>query len=387
MWIERQIVDVLQRVARTRPTVLVTGPRQVGKTSLLRHVFPEVGFVSLDLPSEAEEADRDGQQFLERHPRPLIIDEVQYSPGVFRFLKIAIDEHRSTNGQFLLTGSQRFPLMKGIQESLAGRVQILELEPLSVTEIRRALPDASLSEIMVRGGYPELWSNRELRPAEFYRSYVSSYLERDVRGILSVESLRDFERFLRACALRSGQMLNKTELARDVGVSPPTISSWLSVLEASGQICILAPWFANKTKALVKTPKLYLCDTGLLCFLLGISNADELLRSPQLGAIWETFVFSELRKHERYGKGAAISFFRDRSGEVDFLIDRGGRIEMYEAKWSEHPSARDAASLLHAASVVGGKNVLSMNIVARPQNRFPMECGVNVVAVTDLVPR
>ncbi len=277
MWIPRNIEPRLLRSARTRPVVVLTGARQTGKTSTFRRLFPNHEFVSLDLPTEAEQAEKEPQSFLRRHPPPVIIDEVQYAPGLFRYLKGAVDASRARNGQFLLTGSQKFTLMKSVSESLAGRADIAELETLSWKEIRAALPQTVLESAIVRGGFPELHANPDIDVMAFYNSYLATYLERDVRSLANVGSLRDFERFLRACALRSANLLNKADLARDVGIAPSTANNWLSTLEASGQIMLLEPWFSNRTKSIVKSPKLYLADTGLLCALLNIP-----LRKPSV---------------------------------------------------------------------------------------------------------
>jgi uncharacterized protein len=301
--------------------VVLTGARQTGKTSTLLRLFPNHGFVSLDLPSEAEQAEKEPDNFLRRHPSPTIIDEVQYAPGLFRHLKVAVDARRTRNGQFLLTGSQKFTLMKSVLESLAGRADIVELEALSLAEISAALPDTALETAIVRGGFPELHANPDIDHVAFYNSYLATYLERDVRSLANVGNLRDFERFLRACALRSANLLNKADLARDVGIAPSTANHWLSTLEASGQLVLLAPWFSNRTKSIVKSPKLYLADTGLLCALLNIRSEEALRESPAVGAIWETFVFAQLRGRERRAARArGLFFWRDRTREVDFVV-------------------------------------------------------------------
>ena len=261
MWIPRAVEPRLQRSAKTRPVVVLTGARQTGKTSTFLRLFPKHAFVSLDLPNEAEQAEKEPGTFLQRHPPPVLIDEVQYAPGLFRHLKVAVDAHRTRNGQFLLTGSQKFTLMKNVSESLAGRADIVELETLSFAEIQAALPQTGIETAIVRGGFPELYANPDIDSVAFYNSYLATYLERDVRSLTNVGSLRDFERFLRACALRSANLLNKADLARDVGIAPSTANHWLSMLEASGQIVLLEPWFSNRTKSIVKSPKLYLADT------------------------------------------------------------------------------------------------------------------------------
>ncbi len=382
MWIPRQISAKVLTIASQYPALILTGARQVGKTSLLQKLFPEHRLITLDLPSHAELAEKKPGDFFDRFPPPVIIDEVQYAPNLFRHLKIRIDQNRNRYGQYLLTGSQKFTLMKNVSESLAGRCALLELETLSLGEIRRTDPILDL-EVMVRGGFPELQSRQDLETQTFYESYLATYLERDVRSLLKIGQLRDFERFLRACAFRSAQIVNKAELARDVGISPPTANEWLSVLHASNQVLLLEPWFSNKTKGLVKSPKLYLADTGLLCHLLGISSVDELKKSPLLGSIWETFVFSEMRKRQVFSDGKwEIYFWRDLRGlEVDFLIHHGGNFDLIEAKFTELADHRDAVGLKRVAEVLGERNVRSMSLVCRTANSYPIETNLNAIPI------
>jgi predicted AAA+ superfamily ATPase len=340
--------------------------------------------VSLDLPGEAEQAERDGRSFLERHGTPLLVDEVQYAPGLFRHLKSVVDARRTESGLYVLTGSQKFPLMRAASESLAGRVQIVELETLAADEALSA-GALALPELLWRGGFPELHARRELEPELFYRSYVATYLERDLRSVLNVTSLRDFERFLRACAVRSAHLLNKTDLGRDVGVSAVTANAWLGALEASNQVVLLEPWFTNRSKSITKSPKLYLADTGLLCFLLNLFSGDDVNRSPQLGQIWESFVFAELRKASIARGGIQpIQFFRDRGLEVDFLIQRGQRIVLMEAKWTEHPDPRQVQNLAKAEAYLGESYRCTKWVVCQVPHRFPVDAGVQAVPVSDL---
>jgi len=385
MWISRAIEPRLQRSAKTRPVVVLTGARQTGKTSTFLRLFPHYSFVSLDLPTEAEQAEKEPDRFLQRHPPPVIIDEVQYAPSIFRHLKVAVDANRMRNGQFLLTGSQKFTLMKNVSESLAGRADIVELETLSLAEIREALPQTGIESAMVRGGFPELYANPDIDSAAFYNSYLATYLERDVHALTHVGNLRDFERFLRACALRSANLLNKADLARDVGISPSTANQWLSMLEASGQVVLLEPWFSNRTKSIVKSPKLYLADTGLLCALLNIRSTEALRQSPAVGAVWETFVFSQLRDRESCaGRAGSLFFWRDRTREVDFVVDVGGRVELFEAKWTELPDAGDAINLDFVRNVMGKSRVAAGAVVSRTPNSFPLSTGFRAVPVTEL---
>jgi hypothetical protein len=275
--------------------------------------------------------------------------------------------------------------MRGVSESLAGRADIVELETLSLAEIQAVLPATDAEPAVVRGGFPELYAVPEIDAPAFYSSYLATYLERDVRSLANVGSLRDFERFLRACAMRSANLLNKADLARDIGIAPSTAGQWLSVLEASGQVVLLEPWFANQTKTLVKSPKLYLADTGLLCALLNIRSVEELRRSPLVGAVWETFVFAQLRHRERRrGHAGGLYFWRDRTREVDFVVETGGRLHLYEAKWTELPSAGDAVNLGAARTAIGASRVTARSIVSRSRNAFPVGSGVRAVPVDEL---
>ena len=365
--------------------LVVTGARQAGKTAVLRRLFRRHHFVSLDLPTEAEQADKDPIAFLARHPLPVIIDEVQYAPSLFRHLKALVDADRRRNGRFLLTGSQKFTLMRGVAESLAGRADIVELETLSLGEIQGARPRTTVEAAILRGGFPELHANPDIDTAAFYNSYLATYLERDVRSLTNVGSLRDFERFLRACALRSGNLLNKADLARDIGIAPSTANQWLSVLEASGQVVLLEPWFSNRTRSIVKSPKLYLSDTGVLCALLNLRSVRDLRQSPSAGAIWETFVFAQLRHRERRaGRSGRVYYWRDRTREVDFLVEAGGRVELFEAKWSEIPSLRDAVNLEFVRGILGPASVSKAAIVCRAAHGFPLAPGIQALPASEL---
>lgn len=348
----RQIERRVRALADSFPCVVITGGRQAGKTTLIKHLFPSYRFVSLDLPSRAEKAETAPASFLEEFPPPLVVDEVQYAPGLFRHLKARIDSERHSMGQFILTGSQKFPLMKDVSESLAGRTALVELENLSCAELAMTSSE-DWPATLARGFFPELWRQPTLSASEFYAAFVATYLERDVRQILNVQSLRDFERFLRSCAARSGQLLNMSDLARDVGIKPQTARDWLSVLEASNQVSLLEPYFENIGKRIVKSPKLYLNDPGLLCFLLGL-DARALRASPLIGTVWETFVFAEFRKRTRAETSpSTLWFYRDAQGrEIDFVEIRNGRIYLFEVKWLEAAEARWIAVLEEAAGVL-----------------------------------
>lgn len=310
----------------------------------------------------------------------MLVDEIQYAPALFRHIKTRIDDRRHEMGEFILTGSQKFPLMREVSDSLAGRAAIVELETLSCRELQLS-PAQDWTAVLARGFFPELWRQPELAAVEFYSSYVATYLERDVRQILNVQSLRDFERFLRSCAARSGQLLNLSDLARDVGMKAQTARDWLSVLEASNQVSLLEPYFENVGKRIVKSPKLYLNDPGLLCFLLGL-DARALLSSPLVGTVWETFVFAEFRKRSNaVPSPSSLWFYRDAQGrEVDFVEIRDGRINLYEVKWTETSDARWISILNEAAAVLARSKVYSAgdsNLLCRTPTRL-QQSGVSV---------
>ena len=381
MWIPRLIEPILQQRMRTRPLVVLTGARQTGKTALARRLFPQYAYVSLDLPSEAEQAQREPARFLERHPPPLVVDEVQYAPGLLRHLKRAVDARRATPGQFLLAGSQAFEAMAGVTESLAGRAGVLQLSTLSYAEVHQALPQTSVEDMVVGGGFPELYGKPELDARGFFRSYVATYLERDLRAQLQVGSLRDFERFLRAAALRTAGLLNRAELARDVGISPSTAGQWLSVLERSGVVTLLEPWFSNPTKSLVKTPKLHFRDTGLCAFLMGIVSRGDLLDSPLAGGLWESLVCGELQRLVESGAAPwQLAFWRDRSKEADFLLHRAGHFRLADAKWSEHPEGPGKLALVRREFDPSPPGA----IVCRSANRYALAAGIEALTLADL---
>lgn len=352
MLFNREISSKIESLAQNFPCVVVTGARQVGKTTLLKSLYPNHNYISLDLPSLAEEAENNPESFFEKHPAPLLIDEVQYAPAVFRYLKIAIDQQRHQMGQFILTGSQKFVLMKEVSESLAGRAAIVDMENLSLKDLGPSKSN-HWNSILAKGFYPELWRNPKLKAQDFYSSYLATYLERDVRQILNVSSLRDFERFIRSCAARSAQILNYSDLARDIGIKPETARQWIAVLEASNQVTLLEPYFANVGKRIAKSPKIYWNDPGFMSFLMGLDETT-IDKSPMIGALWETLVFAELRKQKQIASSpSTLWFYRDAQGvEVDFLKIGGAQIHLLEAKWTENPNERWFHNLTKVAEVL-----------------------------------
>jgi len=333
MLIRRHAEATLLQLAREYPVVAVTGPRQSGKTTLVRKAFPDKPYVSLEDLDERQFATDDPRGFLSRYPDGAILDEVQRCPELFSYLQTRLDQAKR-KGLFVLTGSQQFNLLSGITQSLAGRVALIPLLPFALGELQAAkMAPKTLSELLFRGLYPPLYDGQQ-QTGIWYGNYMRTYIERDVRQVIQVRDLSAFQRFVRMCAGRTGQLTNLSALASDCGVTHNTAKAWLSVLEASYIVHLLQPHHRNFDKRLVKTPKLYFCDTGLACWLLGIRTPAELDNHAQRGALFETWAIGELLK-ARYNRGleSNLYFWRDRSGnEVDVLIEAGNTLAPVEIK-------------------------------------------------------
>lgn len=403
MFVPRTLSGLLEKAAKGFPATLVTGPRQSGKTTLLRSHFGATHrYVSLEAPHVRERALADPVGFLGDHPPPVILDEIQHAPALLSYLQVAIDEDRRP-GRWLLSGSQSFPLLQGTSESLAGRVAILTLLPLSWNEIQRrpraedsvdtvldellearpagaASSPLNLGQWLLRGGFPQLWSDPGVDPQLWLASYVQTYLERDVRSVLGVRDLGAFQTFLRLAAARTAQVLNLVDLARDVGVSPPTIRQWLSVLEASHQVFLLRPHFENLGKRLVKTPKLYWLDTGLVCFLLGLKDEDAVLQGPMAGPLFETAVVAELAKlFYHRGLPPALWYWRSRDGwEVDVLAELRGKLHPVEVKATSTPRPTHAENVVRWRSLAGDRAGNGL-LVTRAEEASALVPGVRVL--------
>ncbi len=380
MWIPRKYESTIQTLTNQFPALVITGARQVGKTSLVRRVFPDFDYVTLDLPATAAMAEESPEAFLKEFKEPLIIDEVQYAPSLLRHLKVAIDNDKRP-GKFILTGSQNFLLMQGVSESLAGRCAVMNMLNLSLSEYRQTEPDYSYTDFLLRGGFPELYARPDLDSHFWYSGYLSTYLERDVRNILNVGSLRDFDRFLRAVAIRTGQLLSYSSLARDVGIAPNTAKKWISVLQSSNQIYLLEPYHRNLGKRLVKAPKLYMTDTGLAAFLMGFETWEAIARHPVVDALWETHVLMQVVKHfAALGRNIPLWFWRTAHGdEVDLLIEHEGQFIAVETKFSEQPDQKSLKGI-HALIKTYGPDCLSAGYIAcRTSRKFPLKPGIHAI--------
>jgi len=319
--IPREAAKTLSRLAKGFPIVAINGPRQAGKTTLAKAVFGDKPYITLEHPDEREFAQNDSKRFLARFPQGAILDEIQRCPELLSWLQGWVDD-RGLMGDFVLTGSVQLDPVAGITQTLAGRVGRVELLPLSASELAaaNALP-SSLTHMLFQGGYPALYS-RAVTPQDWFNNYMATYIERDVRQLINVRELGQFQTFVKMCAARTGQLLNLSALGADCGISAVTAKQWLTVLEASYIVALLRPHHNNFGKRLVKTPKLYFLDSGLAAWLLGIRDAQTLETHASRGALFETWVISELYKHNlNAGQAPALNFWRDSTGNEIDLID------------------------------------------------------------------
>ncbi len=375
-YVPRALAVTIRRALRTFPAVLVTGARQTGKTTLLRAEFGgRHSYASLERPDVRARALADPVAFLAEHPTPAILDEIQYAPDLLPFIKERIDANRRP-GQWILSGSQSFPVMRGVSETLAGRIAVLTLDPLSTGEFLRRSPpptaDAVIKRVwsasgrspaggleigawLLRGGFPEVALDPSVDRSLWLGSYVQTYLERDVRDLVNVGDLSAFARFLALTGACSGQLLNMTDLARDVGVTGPTVRRWLSVLEASQLLYLLRPFHRNFGKRLVKSPKLYLLDPGLASFLLGLHTQESILQGPSAGALVETAVVAEwIKAFRQQGETLPLYYWRSSGGfEVDLVIERNRRLYGLEIKATATPLPGHAESLARWLELAG----------------------------------
>lgn len=316
----RESKNILLKISKMFPVITVTGPRQSGKTTIVKEVFNKKAYVSLEDPDIRKFAQKDPRGFLNQYPKGAILDEVQRVPDLFSYIQTIVDKNNST-GQFILTGSNQFEYMQTISQSLSGRTGILKLLPFSYNEIYKE-KDIDLNKVLFTGFFPRIF-DKKITPKYFYSSYLMTYLERDVRNLLNIHNLSTFQNFIELCAGRTGQILNKNSLANECGISNKTIEEWLSLLEASFIIYRLRPYYKNWNKRIIKSPKLYFLDPGFVTYLLGIEEQNQLLRHPLRGEIFETFIIVEfLKKRYHFGDRSNLYYYRDNNqNEIDLIID------------------------------------------------------------------
>jgi hypothetical protein len=403
-YIERTIESVLRRAAKEFPAVVLVGPRQSGKTTILKHLFSErYRYVSLEPPDVRISAVEDPRGFIEMYPPPVIFDEVQYAPDLLPYIKEKIDAKRQKYGQYLVTGSQNLLVMERVTESLAGRAAILKLLPLTRREAdgqpqkqlpwesarhrseKKMVSPGDLWKKFLHGGYPELAAHPKRDVALWHSAYIQTYLERDVRLLRQVGNLTQFQNFLRALAARSAQLLHLSDLSRDLGVAVNTAKAWISVLEATYQIIVLRPYFANVGKRLVKTPKVYFTDVGTLCYLAGLKDPEHAASGPMGGAIFETAVVSEVYKTLMHrGMEPQMYFWRTSAGtEVDIVIEFGRRLIPVEVKLSSTPRPAMASNIKTFQEDLGDKAAPGY-VLHTGDIRLPFGPGVTALPFTEL---
>lgn len=332
-YIKRELSPVIEEACKYFPVITITGPRQSGKTTLIRNLFPDLPYFSLENLDTLSFAENDPVAFLNQHKEGMILDEVHNSPGLLSYIQGIVDDN--PDRRFILSGSSQFAMLQKITQSLAGRSAVFELLPLSYSEISAQSGETPLDKLLYDGFYPAIHSGRNI-PEFLYPAYIKTYLDKDVRDLLKIKDMMQFHTFLRLCAGRIGSLFVTSEIANETGVSSNTVTAWLSVLQASYIVTLLPPYFENTKKRLTKTPKLYFLDTGLACSLLGIESPQQLARDKMRGALFENFVVTEaLKKRYNQGKEGNIFFYRDSNqNEIDLLIKRGSGLYGVEIKSS-----------------------------------------------------
>jgi predicted AAA+ superfamily ATPase len=381
-YITRDIEKELKKISSQFPVILLTGPRQTGKSTMLTNLFPDFHYITFDDSSLRLSAAGDPEHFVENLQTPVIIDEVQYAPEILPYIKIHVDKDRK-NGSFILTGSQVFNVMAGVTESLAGRTGLFELLPFSFNELARIknidinTKDISNCFDQILCGFYPVPNIEKTDIKAFYSAYLSLYIERDVRQIQNIKDISVFEIFLQILAGRAGNILNITDVAQNCGVSPATCKTWLSILENSRIIYLLRPWFKNAAKRLIKSPKIYFTDTGLLTYLLKYPDTKTLQASPAMGAIFENMIVMEFFKNKLNKRlNSDLYFYRDSNGvEVDLVVNNGLSVSLYEIKATKtlRPEMTKSLKQVDSESVFGKNVNVSKYLLSFHENKLPLE--------------
>ena len=373
MYINRLIEKTIKQVRTTFPAIVITGPRQSGKSTLLKHIIGDPkSIVTLENPDVRLLIMEDPLAFLQARKKPFVLDEIQHFPTITTYLKILIDKDRSP-GQWFITGSQQFSVMKNVSESLAGRAAILTLPPFQLQERKDV---ETLQDFIFSSSYPELCVNKSINRAIWFSSYLQTYLERDLRALINVNDLKDFEQFLRLLATRAGQILNLSGISSEIGISVPTVKRWVAALEASYIIYLLPPLYNNYGKRIIKSPKLYFYDMGLLNYLLRMPDAGIAVNSPMAGALFENAVISEVLKNKlASGIQPELYFWRSQSGvEIDLIVRENGRFVPHEIKMSSIVRPQFFKNLIYWRALE--KNSGAGRLITNCAKDVPMSHGI-----------
>ncbi|MDI6788958.1 MAG: ATP-binding protein [Planctomycetota bacterium] len=382
-YVHRQIEPLIRKYASQFPAVLLTGPRQSGKSTTLKKIFSKkYKIISFDDPFLRERALTDPKLFLENLPEKVLFDEIQYAPQILSYLKINIDRQRQKRGVYIMTGSQQFNLMKGLTETLAGRVGALTLLPFNYQEVQNAHKQKQSNRkaeqlfinACLRGSFPEIIIHPKIDAADWYGGYLTTYLERDIRSIYNIGSLREFQRFMQLLASRCSQILNLSNLANDLGVAVNTVKNWISVLEASQIIYLLSPYYQNVGKRISRNPKVYFLDCGLVCYLTGITTREHLLNGPMAGALFENYCIQETVKLSlNKGQRPNIFYLRTHNGlEIDLLIERNLKLYPVEIKLTKSPSIGMANSIERFSKVFSKLKIMPGKVICLIEGEMPL---------------
>ncbi len=390
VYIHREIEEKIIRALATFPSIVLTGPRQSGKSTLLINTLKGYNYITLDDPLRREQSISDPLFFLDSAGENVIIDEIQYSPGLLSYIKMRIDSSRDRNGLYVFTGSQQFHMIKNLGDSLAGRVALLELLPFSVIEKRASIELKDTLDCFIHGclvgSYPELVVDSSMDINLWYGSYIQTYLERDVRSIYNIGNLRDFQRFLQLLAARCSQVLNLSQLANDIGISVPTARNWLSILEATRIVFLLPPYYHNLGKRITKSPKLYFLDSGLVCYLTGIRNSEHLINGPMSSALFENFCIQETVKcFFNTGRRPPLYYIRTNNGlEVDLIIERSFQeLIPVEIKLNKTPGVSMAGNIIKLKRLFNGLSFSDGFILSLAEKSVPLKDDVSVITLED----